>query len=396
MFKIFSLKNGLENVDGFYCDGVNVGMRQDSSDGDVAFIRSDSLCDISAIFTKNIFQASPIKHFLKYPKGFKTDFILINAKNANAMTGEKGIIDIENIFDSLLNYKKVTNPIMSSTGVIGYRLNREKIISSFGKFDFNSKNSDNTAKSIMTTDSFKKELSLKVELDDGSSFNIAGICKGAGMINPAMATMLSFIITDADIPKEDMDELLKEAIDESFNKISVDGDTSTNDTVMLLSNKRSKVYNKDAFREALKKITFELAMMILKDGEGANKLVSFEVKGAKNIKDAKKASRALSNSLLVKTALFGEDPNWGRIASTIGASGIDCREDTLSIYYDELLIYSNEFRELDKLREDKAYKIMKQNSFKVICDIGLGDASYTSYGCDLSYEYVKINAEYRT
>ncbi|SFV54135.1 Glutamate N-acetyltransferase / N-acetylglutamate synthase [hydrothermal vent metagenome] len=396
MFKIFSLKNGLENVDGFYCDGVNVGMRQDSSDGDVAFIRSDSLCDISAIFTKNIFQASPIKHFLKYPKGFKTDFILINAKNANAMTGEKGIIDIENIFDSLLNYKKVTNPIMSSTGVIGYRLNREKIISSFGKFDFNSKNSDNTAKSIMTTDSFKKELSLKVELDDGSSFNIAGICKGAGMINPAMATMLSFIITDADIPKEDMDELLKEAIDESFNKISVDGDTSTNDTVMLLSNKRSKVYNKDAFREAIKKITFELAMMILKDGEGANKLVSFEVKGAKNIKDAKKASRALSNSLLVKTALFGEDPNWGRIASTIGASGIDCREDTLSIYYDELLIYSNEFRELDKLREDKAYKIMKQNSFKVICDIGLGDASYTSYGCDLSYEYVKINAEYRT
>lgn len=396
MFKIFSLKNGLENVAGFYCDGVNVGMRQNSIDGDVAFIRSDSLCDISAIFTTNIFQASPIKHFLKYPKDFKTDFILINAKNANAMTGEQGILDIENIFDSLSNHKEVTNPIMSSTGVIGYRLDQEKIISSFKKFDFNSKNSDRTARSIMTTDSFKKELSLKVELDDGSSFNISGICKGAGMINPAMATMLSFITTDANIPKTDMDELLMEAVENSFNKISVDGDTSTNDTVMLLSNKKSAVYNKDAFREALNKITFELAMMILKDGEGANKLVSFEVKGAKNMNDAQKASRALSNSLLVKTALFGEDPNWGRIASTIGASGIDCREDTLSIYYDDLLIYSNEFRELDKLREDKAYKIMKQNSFKVICDIGLGDASYTSYGCDLSYEYVKINAEYRT
>ncbi len=396
MFKIFSLKNGLENVEGFYCDGVNVGMRQNSIDGDVAFIRSDSLCDISAIFTTNIFQASPIKHFLKYPKDFKTDFILINAKNANAMTGEQGILDIENIFDSLSKHKKVTNPIMSSTGVIGYRLDQEKIISSFEKFDFNSKNSDRTARSIMTTDSFKKELSLKVELDDGSIFNIAGICKGAGMINPAMATMLSFITTDANIPKTDMDELLMEAVENSFNKISVDGDTSTNDTVMLLSNKKSEVYNKDAFREALNKITFELAMMILKDGEGANKLVSFEVKGAKNMKDAQKASRALSNSLLVKTALFGEDPNWGRIASTIGASGIDCREDTLNIYYDDLLIYSNEFRELDKSREDKAYKIMKQNSFKVICDIGLGDASYTSYGCDLSYEYVKINAEYRT
>ncbi len=156
MFKIFSLKNGLENVEGFYCNGVNVGMRQNSIDGDVAFIRSDILCDISAIFTTNIFQASPIKHFLKYPKDFQTDFILINAKNANAMTGEKGIVDIENIFDSLSNHKKVTNPIMSSTGVIGYRLDQEKIISSFEKFDFNSKNSDRTARSIMTTDSFKK------------------------------------------------------------------------------------------------------------------------------------------------------------------------------------------------------------------------------------------------
>jgi glutamate N-acetyltransferase/amino-acid N-acetyltransferase len=176
----------------------------------------------------------------------------------------------------------------------------------------------------------------------------------------------------------------------------VDGDTSTNDTVMLLANKTSGNYDKVAFSEALNKIMFELAMMILRDGEGANKLVSFEVKGAKSIEDAKTASMALSNSLLVKTALFGEDPNWGRIASTIGASGIACDDETLTIHYDDLLIYSSAFRELDKAREDKAYTIMKQDSFKVTCDIGLGDATYTSYGCDLSYEYVKINAEYRT
>ena len=176
----------------------------------------------------------------------------------------------------------------------------------------------------------------------------------------------------------------------------MDGDTSTNDTVMLLSNKQSTHYDKEAFAAALNKIMFELAMLILKDGEGANKLVAFEVKGAKSEEEAKKASMALSNSLLVKTALFGEDPNWGRIASTIGASGIACDDETLTIHYDDLLIYSSEFRELDKVREDKAYKIMKQERFKVTCDIGLGDASYTSYGCDLSYEYVKINAEYRT
>ncbi len=396
MFNIIELENGLENVQGFYCGATNVGMRPDETQGDVAFIRSEVPCDISAVFTSNTFQAAPIKHFQKYPKDFQTNFVLINAKNANAMTGEKGIEDINNIMSTLSTKQKVLNPVMSSTGVIGYRLPIDKITSAFHNLDFNAKHSDDAARAIMTTDSFKKELAYRVELEDGRYFNIAAICKGAGMINPAMATMLCFVITDADIPKADMDTLLLGSTEQSFNRISVDGDTSTNDTVMLLSNKQSAVYHKEAFTKALNKIMFELAMMILRDGEGANKLVAFEVKGAKTLEEAKTASMALSNSLLVKTALFGEDPNWGRIASTIGASGIECDEETLTIHYDDLLIYSSAFRELDKEREEKAYVIMKQESFKVTCDIGLGEASYTSYGCDLSYEYVKINAEYRT
>ncbi len=404
MFNLFSIKGGISNVKGFYCDGVNVGMKtnpensEDSDvDGDVAFIRSEALCDITARFTSNKFQAAPLKHYQNYPKDFKTNFLLMNSKNANAMTGAKGIEDINSIFEELnKTHLPIHNPIMSSTGVIGYRLNQKKIISAFDKFNFDAKNSEKTARAIMTTDAFKKELCFKIDLDDGSSFHIAAICKGAGMINPAMATMLCFITTDADIPKEDMEELLTTATEQSFNRISVDGDTSTNDTVMLLANKLSNSYNKEAFREALNKLTFELAMMILKDGEGANKLVAFEVKGAKNEQEARRASMALSNSLLVKTALFGEDPNWGRIASTIGASGINCDDTKLTIHYDNLLIYSNEQRELDKEREDKAYKIMKNDSFRVTCDIGLGEGEFTSYGCDLSYEYVKINAEYRT
>jgi len=396
VFNIIALENGLENVQGFYCGATNVGMRPDQTQGDVAFIRSDVPCDISAVFTSNTFQAAPIKHFQKYPKDFQTDFVLINAKNANAMTGEKGVEDIETILSVLASKQKVLNPLMSSTGVIGYRLPIEKVTSAFDTLDFHSKNSEETARAIMTTDSFKKELSYKVELEDGTSFTIAAICKGAGMINPAMATMLCFITTDADIPKADMDALLTDATEHSFNRISVDGDTSTNDTVMLLANKSSGHYNKEAFAEVLNKLMFELAMMILRDGEGANKLVAFEVKGATTLEEAKTASMALSNSLLVKTALFGEDPNWGRIASTIGASGIACDEKRLTIHYDDLLIYSDTFRELDKAREAKAYAIMKKESFKVTCDIGLGKASYISYGCDLSYEYVKINAEYRT
>ncbi|MBN2768496.1 MAG: bifunctional ornithine acetyltransferase/N-acetylglutamate synthase, partial [Campylobacterales bacterium] len=168
MFQIISLKNGIDNVQGFYCGAVNVGMRTNPAnsspsdiDGDVTFIRSDHLCDVSAVFTKNRFQAAPIKHFKRYKKDFQTDFLLINAKNANAMTGEAGIEDINEIFQSLSNKIAITNPIMSSTGVIGYRLPKEKIISAFESFNFNSKNSHEAARAIMTTDSFAKEFCFK-------------------------------------------------------------------------------------------------------------------------------------------------------------------------------------------------------------------------------------------
>lgn len=395
MFEIISLKNGLDNVEGFYSDGINAGLK--NKEKDLAFIRSDELCDISAVFTTNRFQAAPIKHFKKYPKDFKTNFILINSKNANAMTSKKGIEDINDILNSLKEiYPNITNPIMSSTGVIGYRLPKDKITNGFKKFDFNARNSNAAAQAIMTTDTFQKDICLKVTLQNGSHFHIAAICKGAGMINPAMATMLCFIATDADIPKNDMDELLKSAVDSSFNKISVDGDTSTNDTVMLLSNKKSGAYDKKAFKIALETITKELALMILKDGEGSNKVVAFEVKNAASKEDAKKSATMLSNSLLVKTALFGEDPNWGRVGSTIGASGIECDEDKLTISYDDVVVYEKGTNKMNEEVEKKAAKILSQESFKITCDIGMGEFSYTTYGCDLSYEYVKINADYRT
>ena len=371
-------------------------MRPNPDQGDLAFIRSEIPCDIASVFTSNRFQAAPIKHYQRYGKDFQTNFILMNAKNANAMTGKAGIEDIDRILEALGEHTDVLNPVMSSTGVIGYRLPVEKIISGFEKLDFYAKNSDKTARAIMTTDSFKKELAYEVTLESGESFTVAAICKGAGMINPAMATMLCFIITDADIPKEEMYPLLKTGADYSFNRISVDGDTSTNDTVMLLTNRQSAVYRQDAFKAVLDKIMFDLAMMILKDGEGATKVVAFNVKGAVSDEEAQKAATNLSNSLLVKTALFGEDPNWGRIAATIGASGIECDEERLTIYYDDLLIYSDQYRELDKEREEKAYEIMKQEQFTITCDLGLGEGSFTAYGCDLSYDYVKINAEYRT
>ena len=395
MFTIFPVEGGLSVAEGFYCDGINAGLRE-GTQPDVAFIRSEVLCDVAAVFTTNRFQAAPIKHYQLHEAGFQTNFVLINAKNANAMTGKRGIEDIQTILSALPKEAAAHNPLMSSTGVIGYPLPVEKIISALEKFDFQAKNSDAAAQAIMTTDSFKKELAFKVTLENGETFHIAAICKGAGMINPAMATMLCFIVTDAAVPKTEMSELLKESVDQSFNTISVDGDTSTNDTVMLLSNRQSGAYEREAFAQALDMLTHRMAMMILEDGEGANKVVAFEVKNAETKEDAVKASKALSNSLLVKTALFGEDPNWGRIASTIGASGIACDEEKLVIKYDDLVVYSAEYPVLDKEREAKAFKIMKQKSFKISCDIGLGSAHHTAYGCDLSYDYVKINADYRT
>jgi glutamate N-acetyltransferase/amino-acid N-acetyltransferase len=308
MFRITSVRNGLCSIDGIHADGVNAGFKKEGFD--VGFIKSEKEMDVVYMFTTNKFQAAPIKYVLRNEIK-KTNFILANSKNANALTGEEGIKDIEEILEYLSKKTKVINPIMSSTGVIGVRLDKEKIKNAIDKFDFNAKNSENFAKAIMTTDSFHKEIAFEVEGDFGK-FKIAGVAKGAGMINPAMATMLCFIVTDADIPVDEMKEILEEVNENTFNAISVDGDTSTNDSVFLMTTREAD-YEKGAFREALNQVMLKLATDIVRDGEGANKLVAFEVKGAKNKTQAKIAAKALTNSLLVKTAIFGEDPNWGRM-----------------------------------------------------------------------------------
>ncbi len=393
MFTILPIKGFIDQIDGFYCDGIHAGLKANEN-LDLGFIYSDTLCDVEAVFTLNKFQAAPLKHYSMYEKDFKTNFVLINSKNANAMTGQKGIDDINTIFSSL--DFNLTNPIMSSTGVIGNPLPKQKIIDGANSFDLSSKNGENLSLSIMTTDAYAKTSMYEVKLEDGSSFKIASVAKGAGMINPNLATMLCFICTDANIPKEDMKELLELNSYSTFNAISVDGDTSTNDTVLLLSNKKSKAYDKEAFKEALRLVMHDMAMLMVADGEGAKKAVAFEVIGAASNEEAEIASKALSNSLLVKTALYGEDPNFGRIASTIGASRITCSEDKLVISYNDVVVFNKGEILFDEVQEAKASKVLENNKYKVICDIGVGEGKFTSYGCDLGYEYVKINADYRT
>ncbi|MEO1938175.1 MAG: bifunctional ornithine acetyltransferase/N-acetylglutamate synthase, partial [Sulfurimonas sp.] len=202
--------------------------------------------------------------------------------------------------------------------------------------------------------------------------------------------------TDAKVSKAEMQTILNEKVEVTFNAASVDGDTSTNDTVMLLSNAKSGAYHKDAFAEALENIMRFLAREMVRDGEGANKLVTYKVSGAKDNKEAEIVAKALSNSLLVKTALYGEDPNWGRIASTVGASGVEAYEEKLTITFDDVCVYERGNIYFDAAMEAKAAEVMKKDAFTISCDLGIADGRFEAYGCDLGYEYVKINADYRT
>ncbi|MBN2781942.1 MAG: bifunctional glutamate N-acetyltransferase/amino-acid acetyltransferase ArgJ, partial [Campylobacterales bacterium] len=362
MYKLTQIDGGVCASDGFFADGVSAGLRPNGQD-DVAFIYSDVLCDVASVFTTNKMTAAPIRHFRA--KGeFQTNFVLVNAKNANAMTGEAGIADIDKILgDVCKNHPSIKNPVMSSTGVIGVRIPKEKIINSSKLFDLSKKDGDAASRAIMTTDTFNKQMAYKVELDDGSSFNIGAMAKGAGMINPAMATMLCFITTDAAVTKEQMQTILDEVTVTTFNAASVDGDTSTNDTVMVLSNSKSGVYNAEAFKGALHKIMLFLACEMVRDGEGATKLVTYDVTGAKDDAEAEIAAKALSNSLLMKTALFGEDPNWGRVASTIGASGVEADEATLKISFEDCCVYDSGNLYFNDEVEKVAAEIMKRDRF---------------------------------
>lgn len=392
MYNIVYSQGGVCLSDGFFADGVSVGLKKENAK-DMAFIYSEDECEVASVFTTNKMTAAPIRHF-RSMGDVKSNFIVINSKNANAMTGQAGIEDIKEVLSNCPS--AVKNPIMSSTGVIGVRLPKAKIIEGMKLFDLSKRDSASASKAIMTTDTFAKEIAFNVKLDNGNSFNIGAIAKGAGMINPAMATMLCFITTDAKVSKADMQEALDEAVKTTFNAISVDGDTSTNDTVLLLANARSGAYDKAAFAEALFKVMHFLALEMVRDGEGATKLVTYKVTGAKNNKEAEIAAKALSDSLLVKTALFGEDPNWGRIASTIGASGVEAYEEKLKVSFDNLCVYDKGNIYFDAEMEKKCAVVMQHQKFTISCDLGIGNGSFKAYGCDLGHEYVKINADYRT
>jgi len=393
MSKMIKIQGSVCAASGFFANGVSAGLKGGDAK-DLAFVYSEKLCDVSAVFTSNKMAAAPIIHARSIAQ---SNFILINSKNANAMTGREGLEDIDDILQTLsAQYETLVNPLMSSTGVIGVRLPKEKILNAALDLDLTYKDDSAASQAIMTTDRFSKTIAYELTCKDGKTFRIGAMAKGAGMINPAMATMLCFITTDAKISNDVMQPILDRVNEKTFNAASVDGDTSTNDTVFLMANGESGCVDIALFEEALEAIMEFLAKEIVRDGEGATKLVTYEITGAKDDREAEKVAKSLSNSLLVKTALYGEDPNWGRIAMSIGASGVTCNEASLSIAYDDVKLYEKGVNLFDTDVEAAASKVMKQDAFSVYCDLGVGEGKFRAYGCDLGYEYVKINADYRT
>ncbi|MGY9024916.1 MAG: bifunctional glutamate N-acetyltransferase/amino-acid acetyltransferase ArgJ [Candidatus Pelagibacterales bacterium] len=383
-----------------YCAGL-----YNLNRNDLALFLFDSELNIAEVFTKSRTRSVTLDWNEKLLKKGKIKALLINSGNANAYTGKAGLIALKEVIKNISNKFTINmNQIfIASTGVIGEPYPYKKIINALAVNNENKKsNWLAAAKAIMTTDTYPK-MKMTTALIGNRKVQINGVAKGSGMIAPNMATMLGFIFTDANISRAALQSLLKEINEETFNSITVDGDESTNDTVMLISTNKAKhkfVSSRNDkllrdFKLKLKSVMMDLAEQIVKDGEGATKLIQINVNGAKTNKAAKKIARSIAESPLVKTAIYGEDPNWGRIVMAIGKSKQIIDPNKFSISLGDNLVASNGSKNLN-YKESVLKKYMKKNRINILVDlkIGLGNAQIMT--CDYSNEYININASYKS
>ena len=370
---------------------------------DLAMIYSEHESVMAGMFTTNSVKAAPVRLDMKLIGKGTGRAVIVNSGNANACTGAQGMKDAVEMGKLAAKVKgiKADEVYVCSTGVIGTPLPMGRIRPQIDVLvdGLGNATMDDVAAAIMTTDTFPKIVAKRKKIGN-KMITITGICKGAGMIQPNMATMLSFIVTDAVIDKPALDAALRQAVGRSFNRITIDGDMSTNDTVLIMANGAAgnetiKVKSKgyEVFEGALTELAYELSELIVRDGEGATKLVEVEVKNAKSERDAEKGAFAIANSLLVKTAIYGNDANWGRLMAALGYSGIALKEEKTDIYLNGLLVARNGITTgVDKEANDR----LKDKRIKIVADLHLGKGNAKVLTCDLTEGYVKINAEYRT
>jgi glutamate N-acetyltransferase/amino-acid N-acetyltransferase len=397
----------MENVTfpkGFQARGLSCGIKKNGKP-DLGILISEPPAQVFSAFTQNAVKAAPVLYDRKVAsEGGKVSHVLVNSGNANACTGSRGYDDV---LAEVALVRQLGAPkgevMVSSTGVIGEYLPMEKLKAGIARlFDAGSGAGESYAPfihAIMTTDTFEKKAQRTLVLD-GKEVRLGGVAKGAGMIRPNMATMLAYLTTDLGLDADYAGAFLG-SVEKSFNSISVDGDMSTNDTALLLANGASGVrYTalsqpaREAFDEGLRGLMEELAKLIIRDGEGATKLVTIETLGARTVEDAKAVCRAIANSPLVKTAFFGGDANWGRVLAAAGYSGAELVPEKTSLEFCGVKVLEKGGRA--DYSEDVVAEKMKAKDVSVKVDLGLGKESWTYWTCDLSYDYVKINAAYRT
>ena len=387
---------------GFQTAGVASGLKKNGKK-DLGLIYSEVPATVAAMFTRNLVKAAPVFLDQQRTANGSCRAIIVNSGNANCCTGEQGMLDAIRMGRLAAQGLMVDEEdvLVASTGVIGEPLPVEKIesaapglikaLAADGLSDF--------AEAIMTTDTVAKVVSRRGELA-GKSFTVSGAIKGAGMIRPDMATMLCFVMTDIVAQPQVLQQTLNKAVDRSLNRMTVDGDTSTNDTVFLMANGHSTVKvisenQKDVFQAVLNEVMIGLAKWLIKDAEGATKLVEIVVKGAKTKAEAHKIADTVANSPLFKTALFGEDANWGRILAAVGRAGITVDPEKIDIFFGSAQMVKSGFG-CGKEAEAEATRVLKQDEFTVTIDLNLGPEAETVFTCDFSIDYVKINADYRT
>jgi len=388
------ISGGLSNI-----KGIRFGSTKEGKHG-LVLIASDSICNSVGVFTTNKSAAVPVILTRDRLKG-GIQAIVANSGNANACTGEQGYENALKTSSAVAAELGIEskNVAIASTGIIGKQLDIDLITSQIkrvaGRLDNNKKASMDAAKAIMTTDTVPKEICYRFKLEDGTIAHIAGIEKGSGMISPNMATMLCFLYTDAPIERKFMQKCLNESVENSFNMISVDNDMSTNDSVLLLSTNKGELRSQN-FREALNLVCKELAKKIVMDGEGATKFIEIKVMNARREEEARRIAKMIAASMLVKTAMFGNNPNWGRIASAVGSAGVEFDLDKLKIGFEikgkKIPLFNGEPLEFDF--KALAEKLKGVKEIKILVDLSMGKEDAVAWSSDLSYDYVKINAEY--
>jgi glutamate N-acetyltransferase/amino-acid N-acetyltransferase len=390
-------------VPGFLAIGIHAGIKQDSMK-DLALIFSTIPAKVSALFTKNHLKAAPVLLDVERVKTGLAQAIVANSGNANAATGPDGYEDAVEMskIAALMLHINDDLVLVASTGVIGHRLPLENIRTGMDELvkGLHREGLPVAAEAIMTTDKFRK-ISCRKGFIGSKEITVCGIAKGAGMIEPHMATMLSFVITDANIDSRLLKTVFKEAADRSFNAITVDGCMSTNDTAIILANgiarnKRltSSSVHTSLFKEMLSLVMSDLALDMVRDGEGATKVIDIFVNEAKSASDAKRIAYAIANSNLVKTAFYGCDPNWGRIMAAAGSTGVEFPVEGVALYIENIPVFTRGCR--TDGHEKELAEIMNRKEIKVRLLLGMGNKSYRVCASDLSMEYIRINAHYHT